>query len=307
MKLFLTGATGFIGGHILHALVENGHKVTCLVRGRRVAGTKRQSAPAAQLLSLPGVRLLEGEWIAPESWVDHVTGHDVVINTVGIIREKRGATFQAVHTTAPIALFDAAKRAGAHKIIQISAMGADEEAVSRYHLSKRAADRHLATSGVSYVILRPSFVYGPGDHSMSFFARLAALPVTTVPGDGKCRFQPLLVADLVHAVMGAVGDPDLANMTVDVGGDQTLTFDALLDVLALRQGKRQGALKLHIPWPLMGLVAAATDLMGGRGPITREELMMLRRGSFASNKLFVERFGFVPVPFESGIAHVSFG
>ncbi|HEY0075142.1 MAG TPA: complex I NDUFA9 subunit family protein [Abditibacteriaceae bacterium] len=297
MKIFLTGATGFIGGHVLQALVEQNHQVTCLVRG--------QHTSSQRLLSLPGVRLLEGEWTTPESWIDQVAGHDVVINTVGIIREKRGATFEAVHTTAPIALFDAAGHAGAHKIIQISAMGADEEAVSRYHLSKRGADRHLARSGVPHVILRPSFVYGPGDHSMSFFARLAALPVTPVPGDGQYRFQPLLISDLVRAIIVAVEDPNMAAVTVDVGGSQILTFNTLLDVLARQRGKRQCALKLHIPWPIMRLVAIATDLMGGRGPITHEELVMLKRGSFADNQPFIARFGFEPVPFESGILQTT--
>ena len=67
----------------------------------------------------------------------------------------------------------------------MSAIGADEGAVSRFHHSKRAADRGLAALGVPYVVLRPSLVYGPGDHSMDFFARLVALPVTPVPGDGR--------------------------------------------------------------------------------------------------------------------------
>src|SRR5262249_56179314 len=127
-----------------------------------------------------GARLVEGCWTERATWLDRVAGHDAVLNAVGIIRERPGSTFDAVHTDAPIALFDAAARIGIRMVVQISAMGADERAVTRFHRSKRAADRHLARLGVPYLVLRPSFVYGPGDHSMNFFARLARLPITPV-------------------------------------------------------------------------------------------------------------------------------
>ncbi len=293
MRVFLTGASGFIGGHILRGLVEHGHHVTCLARG--------SSARALQALALPGVTVVEGEFTNPASWTAHVAGHDAVINTVGIIRETPHARFDAVHTDAPIALFDAAARAGARKVVQLSALGADDEAQSRYHLSKRAADRHLAKLDVPYVVLRPSFVYGPGDHSMTFFQSLAALPVTPVPGDGQYRVHPLHVTDLVRAVLLAVERDDLRDCAVDLGGGDPLTFDELLDLLARRIDNRP-ARKLHIPWGVMRAVAAATDALGGRGPISGEELAMLRRGNFTDNKAFVEKFGFTPLGFPVGLA-----
>jgi uncharacterized protein YbjT (DUF2867 family) len=294
MRIFLTGATGFIGDHLLRALTERGHAVTCLARG---AGARRIAA-----MALPGVRVVEGEFTRPEAWLAHLAGHDAVVNTVGIIREAPGATFAAVHTEAPIALFEAAARAGVRKIVQLSAMGADESAVSRYHRSKHAADLRLAQLGVPYVVIRPSLVYGPGDHSMTFFLSLAALPLTPIPGDGQYRVQPVSVDDLVHALVLAVEREHLAGLTVDIGPRQGLNFDELIDALARWLGKRRGALKLHLPWALMRLIAAFTDALGGRGPITGEELGMLRRGSFAEIDPFVDRFGIEPLPFEVGLA-----
>ncbi len=291
MRIFLTGATGFIGGHVLRALVERGHQVTCLARRRGVRGI--------EALALPSVRAVEGEFTRPETWLEHVQGHDAVVNAVGIIREA-GADFEAVHTRAPVALFEEAKRAGVAKVVQISALGADERAASRYHLTKRAADRRLAELGVPYVVLRPSLVYGPQDHSMTFFLSLAAQPLTPVPGDGRYRLQPVHVEDLVRAVVLAVERDDLRGLTVDVGGAAALSFDEILDVLARRLGKRR-ARKLHVPWGLMKLTAAVTDAVG-RGPITGEELDMLRRENFCDLGPFVERFGFRPASFEVGSA-----
>lgn len=291
MRVFLTGASGFVGGHILRALVERGYSVTCLARG---AG-----AAALRAFALPQVTVVEGSFTQPETYAAHVAGHDAVINAVGIIRETTGASFDLVHAQAPIRLFDAAKAAGVGKIIQLSALGADAGAQSRYHLSKRAADEHLARLGVPFVVLRPSIVYGPGDHSMTFFQSLAALPVAPVPGDGQYRLQPIHVADLVRAVVQAVEQPELTG-TFDVGGATVVTFDELLDALARRLGKR-GVAKLHVPWGVMELTAATTDRLG-RGPITGEELGMLRRENFGDNGPFIERFGFSPVPLATGLA-----
>jgi NADH dehydrogenase len=294
MKVFVAGGTGFIGGHVVRELIRRGHNVTCLVRPGSAAAPPEGAAAAP------------GAWTEPRSWATAVAGHDAVVNCAGIIRERPGATFEAVHTEGATALFEAAREGGVSRVVQISAMGADEQAASRYHLSKRAADTYLAGMGLPYIVLRPSVVYGSGDHSMTFFARLARLPVTPVPGDGKYLLQPLHIADLVRAVTMAVEEAELPDAIVDVGGGTALTFDALLDTLARAQGRRN-ARKLHIPWPLMRMAAGVTDLLGGRGPITSEELSMLRRGSHGDNAAFVRLFGFEPRVFDEQAARDLYG
>ena len=298
MAIFLTGATGFIGGHILRTLSAQGYEVTCLVR----PASCRPTTARQRLEGLPGVRVVEGEWTRPESWLASVAGHEMVINAVGLIRESRLASFTQVHTTSAIALFEAAAKRRASKIVQISALGADELARSRFHRTKLAADQYLAQLGVPYVILRPSLVYGPGDHSMTFFSRLARLPVTPVPGDGCYRVQPLHVGDLARVVLLALQRPDLSAVVADIGGGEVLTFNDMLDLLAQKPGKSRGARKVHIPWSLMSLVALATDLLAGHGPITTDELNMLKRENFTSHPAqFVDLFGFDPLPFSIGV------
>jgi uncharacterized protein YbjT (DUF2867 family) len=290
MRVFLAGGSGFIGGHVLRALLERGHTVTCLARGKSLRG----------LAAIAGVETVAGEFTRPADWRHRVAGHEAVVNAVGIIRERRGASFEAVQTRAPVALFEAAAEAGVRKIVQISALGADDAAASAFHRSKRAADRRLAELGIPYAVLRPSVVYGPGDHSMAFFIRLARLPLTPVPGDGQYRMQPLYVGDLARAVVLAVAD-GTGDGALDVGGADAVTFDALLDILARRMGKPRGARKLHVPWPLIGTVALLTDVLGGLGPITRDELGMLRRGNTCDNGPFIRRFGFQPLGLEAGL------
>lgn len=298
MTIFLAGATGFIGGHILRTLSAQGYEVTCLFR----PASRRPTTARQALEVLPGVRVVEGEWTRPESWLASVAGNEMVINAVGMIRESRAASFAQVHTTSAIALFEEAAKTGGRKIVQISALGADELARSRFHRTKLAADQFLARLGVPYVILRPSLVYGPGHHSMAFFSRLARLPVTPVPGDGYYRVQPLHVRDLVRAVLCALQRPDLSAVVADIGGGEVLTFNDMLDLLARKQGKSRGARKVHIPLSVMSLVALATDLLAGHGPITTDELNMLKRENFTPHlSQFVDLFGFDPLPFSTGV------
>lgn len=285
-RVFVAGGTGFVGRHVLRGLLGAGLAVTALVRAGH--GGSLGAAAGARL------HLIEAEWTRPATWAGFVAGHAVAINCVGIIRERPGASFEAVHTRAAVALCHAAATGGVGQLVQLSALGADARAVSAFQRTKRAADDAALAGPVPAVVLRPSLIYGPGDHSMSFFERLAALPVAPVPGDGRYRVQPIHVDDIVRAVLDATTRPGRHGV-YDVGGGSVLTFDALLEALARRRG-RSSVPKLHLPWPLMRGVACLTDRIG-HGPITTGELRMLRRGSVADNTAFGRAFGFSPRPF----------
>ncbi|HEU4952488.1 MAG TPA: NAD(P)H-binding protein [Holophagaceae bacterium] len=282
MRVFLAGGTGFIGGHLLDGLAAGGHEVTALVR------------PGARPAPRPGVTWVEGLWLDPDSWRSHLAGHEAVVHAVGIIRATAGATFEAVQAEVPRRLHEAAARAGIRAFVQISALGAVDGAPTPFLRTKRAADASLEASGLRHLILRPSLVYGPGDHSMAFFERLARLPLTPLPDGGGMQVQPVHVADLVRAAMAWLpsGRP---GGTFDVGGGEALSFR---EVLRRLRGRRLRG--LPIPAWAMDLAAAATDLLGA-GPITRDELRMLRLGSVCDNGPFLRAFGFEPRPFSRGL------
>lgn len=249
---------------------------------------------------MPNVRWVTGDFSrhhSPEDWASAVVGVDAVVNAVGIIRETRGQSFAALHSAAPRALFAAARAAGARRIVQISALGTEGDASEPYFVAKREADRLVDEYGG--VVLRPSFVWGPGDLSMRFFRMLAALPVTPVVGDGQYRVMPVHVHDLARAVVSAVeGGP---GGTWDVVGADAVTFDELLDVLRARLGRRGRGVRLHLPTAVVSVLARVTDVVGV-GPINSSELSMLLRGSSADLRPFVARFGFAPRGVRQGFA-----
>lgn len=284
MKVFLAGGTGFIGGHLLESLRARGHEVTALVR----PSTKPRPART-------GLTWLHGEWLTPESWLPTLAGHQAIVHAVGLIRERGAATFEAVQAEAPIRLHAAAQDLGVRNFIQVSALGAQEGATTRFLRTKLAADQNLAQSGLRHLILRPSFVYGPGDHSMAFFERLAHLPIVPLPEGGWMRIQPLHVQDLVRATL-AWAENDQPDGIFDLGGGEALSFR---EVLSRLRGKPLRS--MTIPGWAMDLGARSTDLLG-RGPITRDELRMLRSGSVCDNGPFIQAFGFEPLPFSRGLA-----
>lgn len=233
MNVLLTGATGFIGRHLTQALVAAGHRV--------VPAGRAQGADFARLH-------------AADDWLPWLEGIDGVINAVGIIGETRGQRFDALHTQAPLALFQACAHRGVRRVIQISALGADATAFSAYHLSKRQADEGLRRLDVDWFVLRPSLIYGPGGTSTEFFLRLAALPRIPVVAGGNQEIQPIHISDVVATVLACLTATP-ARQTLDLAGPETVTFAAWLRRLRAAQGLPATGY-LSIPYPLARAVAS---------------------------------------------------
>lgn len=163
MRILLTGASGFIGRHLREALLSAGHVVVC-------AGRSPEPVQACS-------EFVEADFTRDFNmgdWIPKLRGIEVVINAVGIIREKGLQTFDLVHVRTPRALFDACVIAGVGRVIQISALGADEGAQSEYHLSKSRADRYLAGLPIAWTIVQPSLIYGADGQSAQLPTRRAS-------------------------------------------------------------------------------------------------------------------------------------
>ncbi len=284
MHILITGASGFIGSHLTRALLDQGHLVTGAVRD---PDGFRRRFPGTQAIPIDFTRAMHAD-----DWLHGLHDVDAVINAVGIIRESGGQRFRALHQQAPIALFQACEIAGVSRVIQISALGADKSALSQYHLTKRAADDYLAGSSLSWTVLRPSIVYGPGARSMALFKALAALPVTPLVNRGEQQIQPIYVADLTSAVLQCLTAEGPVGIRVDLVGPEPISFRDLMK--QLRQWLGLGPLRtLAIPY---GLSLAAAKLGGflGTAPVTTETIGMLQRGNTAHVHGFIRCFGFTP-------------
>jgi len=224
MNVLLTGASGFIGRNVAAVLARAGHRVRPLSR--------RHGADASRMLT-------------PADWLAHLDGIDAAVNCIGIIGETRTQHFAPLHTQAPVALFQACAAKGVRRVLQISALGADETAFSAYHLSKRAADDFLRALDVDWIVLRPSLVYGAGGGSAALFLRLARLPLIPVLGDGQQPLQPVHIGDVAAAALR--GLTAAGRQTIDVAGPETIAFSEWLQRLRAAQGLPRARL-LRVPF-----------------------------------------------------------
>lgn len=283
MTVLVLGAGGFIGRHIAARLIAHGISVTAAGRD-----------PLRLARMLPSAATLACDLMRDDAdvWTQRLVGVEALINCAGVLGGDYG-----VHDRGARALFDGARRAGVGRIIQISALGAD---VTSYQRSKHAADAHLAALGgdgaaMGWAVLRPSLVLGRGGASMALFTALAALPV--VPSLGAMgQVQPILVDDLVEAVVRLLRAPLPLAVQVDVVGPDPMGIDDVTTHLRRWLGLGPG-LRLPVPGWALRWVAAL-----GIGPVTRESLTMLRAGNTASVAPFIASLGFHPQSVAQGLA-----
>jgi uncharacterized protein YbjT (DUF2867 family) len=273
MNILLTGASGFIGRNIAAALTAVGHQVKPVSRMHGVDFCRMQSQA---------------------DWLPHLEGIDAVINSVGIIGEIGSQRFESLHTLAPAALFRACDHAGVQRVLQISALGADEMAFSAYHLSKRAADDYLRRLDLDWFVLRPSLIYGRGGTSADLFMRLATWPLIPVIGDGQQELQPVHISDVVATVMQSLTSAD-TRQTLDIVGNATFTYSEWMQRMRQAQGLPWAGL-LHIPFQL----AMAFARLGRHfNPMLQpENLRMLQTSYQADVRPLAQFLGRMPLAVE---------
>jgi uncharacterized protein YbjT (DUF2867 family) len=268
--VLLTGSTGFIGSRLVTALLARGHRVVCAVRHRAQSHHAGGASACAEWIAVDFTRDHDAA-----AWLPRLSGVDVVVNAVGILRESGSQSFDALHVAAPRALFAACVEAGVRRVVQLSALGADEAAASRYHRSKREADEFLLSQPLSAAVAQPSLVFGAGGASAHLFSTWACAPVLPLPGRGDQRVQPIHVDDVIAALCRLV-EGDMRGRIALVGPEpMTLrTFLARLRA-ALQCGR---AWFIPVPMSLMRAVASAGTRFH-RGLLDSDTLAMLERGN----------------------------
>ncbi|MET0857549.1 MAG: SDR family oxidoreductase [Telluria sp.] len=285
MRILLTGCSGFIGQRLMESLLADGHELVCAVRRRKISDRA-------------GLVYIDVDFAKDTDksvWLARLDGIDAVINTVGIFRETAGQTFAALHTDTPCALFAAcAESPGVALVVQVSALGADSDASTAYHLSKKAADDFLAALPLRSCIVQPSLVYGPGGASARAFKTLASLPLCVRFGSATQLVQPVHVDDVVAAIAALLRDPSRAPARVALVGPAPMEFTGYL--AALRAAMGMGRLRvLSLPDWSARLAAKAARFLPGSF-LDEDALSMLNRGNSADAGATAQLLGRPPRP-----------
>ncbi|MCG3152689.1 MAG: 3 beta-hydroxysteroid dehydrogenase/Delta 5--_4-isomerase [bacterium] len=294
-QILVTGASGFVGRHLVEALTADGHTVRAL--------THRATLPSS-LASIPRVSAVKGDLLDPDSLPQALVGIDTVIHLVGIIREfpSKGVTFQRLHTEATANLVAATEAAGIRRYLHMSALGTRPGAVSAYHQTKWLAEERVRGSQLDWTIYRPSLIYGPGDGFTTTMVPLAKGPVFPVIGGGMSQAQPVAIKDVAQAFARGVDAPVTFGQTYDIAGPETFTYRTIYQHITEALGRTFRPL----PVPEWAVMPVAMLLQYQPWfPLTVNQLLMLRENNTGDQTTWTRSFGIEPTRLQPGLAFLS--
>jgi uncharacterized protein YbjT (DUF2867 family) len=283
MRVFVTGASGFVGSHLVPKLLEAGHEVRAMARGARP-----NRLPAE-------VSFVRGSVTDPAAIRDALDGVDAVVHLVAIIIERGAQTFDAVNVGATQTLVREMERAGVRRLVHLSALGAGPDPGYPYLRSKWQGEETVRASGLDQTILRPSALHGRG---AGFYRpivwTLRWMPFYPLPRGGKTRFQPLWIDDLSRCVLACL-DGAAVGETLDLGGPEIQDFRAMAESTARFLGKK----RWFVSVPLWAARPFAYIQERMKEPlVTNQQLDMVVLDNVASPTSVRDAFGFEPARFE---------
>ena len=296
--ILVTGSTGFVGPHVVHALRERDKPVRALVR--------TPSGRSATTLAAWGAELVQGDMTDRESLRRAVDGAEVVLHLVAI-RQGPEEQFRQIMEQGTRELVAAAQEAGVRRFVLMSALGTSEETkdlVPYYH-AKWEQEQTLRTSGLEHVIFRPSFVFARDGGILPTFRKLAKLtPVTPIIGSGQQRIQPIWIDDVGAYFAQSVDLPEAANRIFELGGPDVVSWNEFWQRLKSVLGQRRPS--IHVPTRVMRVNALLTERLPGNVPLTRDLLKMLEHGdNVVSNDDAVRTFKLPLMPFDEQLRRAT--
>ena len=289
-RICILGGSGFVGTHLVSQLAARGLQVRVLSRRREMA---------KELILLPTVEVIEADVHDQQELIQHFRGMDAVINLVGILHEStigradlpsaRRGDFHKVHIELPRKIVHACGEAGVHRLLHMSALGANPNARSAYQRSKGIAEALVREAGMKHseheswylngpkfihgyglnvTLFRPSVIFGRGDAFLTMFARLLKLFPVLPLASADTRFAPVHVEDVARAFVDSLDNTATFGQTYELCGSKAYTLQELVRYVGEVTGKPRRIV------PLGGLLsylqAWALEFKPGKKLMTRD-------------------------------------
>src|SRR3954464_10031267 len=268
------GGSGFVGRHVVRALVKRDYRIRVAVRRPELAGHLQPLGRVGQ------IHAVQANVRSPASVEAAMRGSDAAVNLVGILAEAGAQRFDAVQGIGAGAIARAAGETGA-RMVHLSAIGANADSASRYARSKAAGENAVLDAVPSATIMRPSVVFGPEDQFSNRFAAVARMsPVLPLIGGGSTRLQPVYVGDVATAVADAVDGKARQGATYELGGPEVLTMREIMEII-LRVIERKRML-VSLPFGLAKLKSYFLQFAPGALKLTPDQVELLRSDNVVS-------------------------
>ena len=306
MRVLVTGATGFTGGHLARALAAQRHEVRALVR---------EPGPIADALGAAGIEIVAGDLRDAEALKGATKGIDVVYHVAALYRQAGlpSETYHAVNAAAAGHLVEAAARAQVRRVVHCSTVGvhgdvegppANEDAPLKpgdlYQRTKlegeRLAREAAARTGVELTIVRPSGIFGPGDRRLLRLFRGVARRRWVTLGSGEIYYHLTYIDDLVSGFCLCGEHPAAANRTYILAGSEVTTLNALVKLIA--EAADVPPPRLHVPvWPFWIAGAACEAICAPFGiepPLYRRRVDFFTKSRAFDTSRARAEIGFAP-------------
>ncbi|MGI9537138.1 MAG: SDR family oxidoreductase [Desulfocapsaceae bacterium] len=295
----INGATGYIGTHVVDELIGQGEQPVCLVR-------KRSSRDARFLASL-GAKIIKVNAQASDgSLIEALAGCDRLVHLIGSIAPPKGMRLEDLQTGTAKRYLDAARQAGVQKVVMVTALGCGPNASSEYHRTKWLAEEVLRSSGLDWVIIRPSLVVGRtvGQRDSKLVRRyldlIANKPRIPLVLGGKNLVQPIAVADLAQALAIVVKSDRWDLRTLQIAGKDSLTTREFVAELMHVQGVDKNF--LTIPAPLAWIAAVICETFQSVPLLSRDQLRIARVDGCVDENDLDTQLEITPVSLQKALA-----
>lgn len=291
--ILITGATGYIGQHLVQSLLAQGEHPRCLVRDPQ---------KAARLFPGTQVELVQGDTIHPETLSEAVKGVDTIVHAAFLTADRKqgpGNHYAETNVEGTVHLLQAATSVHVTRVIEISGLGTKPAKPGSYLQGRYLAEKMLKESDLDWTIIQPSVLFGkdaPFIRGLSGLIRTS--PIVPLIGGGKLLFQPIYVEDVVRVVLQVLAEPARhSRKTYTIGGPEYYSFTQIID--ALLHTMHKSRLKVPAPRLLVGIGAAAMEALLPKPPLTKAAMALFSFDNITDLKGVERDFGFSPVSFST--------
>ena len=286
-EILLLGATGQIGRNLIRELSKKNYKITAVTRNIHTAGyiLKTQANPGyLEIVELKNFNLDKIEQLVRKS--------KICINLIGILNEKKKNEFKLIHSDLPALLSKKANEFKLEKFIHLSALGIEKAKDSKYAESKLEGEKRIKKNFNKSIIIKPSIVYSVDDKfTTKFMSLLSILPLMPLYYNGKTKFSPIHVTDLVNVIINLI-ESNENNLVLECIGPEEISFKEIIQKLLKSIGKK----RILLPMPLLLAKFTAKFLQLLPNPLLTEDQLILLKYDNCKSENYKNNFdlGYIP-------------
>ena len=262
----ILGGGGFIGRYLVRNLTKKNYR--CIISTRKAfqkGYLKTQATPGA-------IELVDWNPNNFSELKEAIKNSDIVINLIGILFETRKQKFYNIHTNIPESVAKICSESDVKKFIHVSAIGASENSKSLYQKSKFQGEVKALNNFKNTVIVRPSVVCGAEDNFTNLFSKLSILPIIPIVGINY-KFQPILVNDVVDAIVQAIEIKGNEGKIYEIGGPKVISFGNMVKSILKTINKKRFVVPM--PMPIAKIQSAIIDLLPLPPILTKDQCQIL--------------------------------